>query len=88
MSAKAHGLTAKIAHRWRAEGGYREFLGIALPLILSTASWSIQHFVDRIFLSWHSTAALAAALPAGIANFTFISLFLARLIFFWTTERR
>ena len=76
MSAKARGLTAKIAHRWRAEGGYREFLGIALPLILSTASWSIQHFVDRIFLSWHSSAALAAALPAGIANFTFISLFM------------
>ena len=34
--------------RWRAEGGYREFLGIALPLILSTAIWSIQHFVVRV----------------------------------------
>ncbi len=52
--------------RWRAEGGYREFLGIALPLILSTASWSIQHFVDRVFLTWPSTEALAAALR-GIA---------------------
>jgi MATE family multidrug resistance protein len=62
--------------RWRAPGGYREFLGIAMPLILSTASWSIQHFVDRVFLTWHSTEALAAALPAGIANFTFISLFM------------
>ena len=62
--------------RWRAPGGYREFLGIAMPLILSTASWSIQHFVDRVFLPWHSTEALAAALPAGIANFTFISLFM------------
>jgi len=62
--------------RWRAEGGYREFLGIALPLILSTASWSIQHFVDRVFLTWHSTEALAAALPAGMANFTFIALFM------------
>ena len=35
--------------RWRADGGYREFLQIAFPLILSTASWSIQHFVDRVF---------------------------------------
>ena len=66
----------RIARRWGAAGGYREFLGIALPLILSTASWSIQHFVDRVFLSWYSTEALAAALPAGMANFTFISLFM------------
>ena len=76
MSAKPGGLAARITRRWQADGGYREFLAIALPLILSTASWSIQHFVDRIFLSWHSTAALAAALPAGVANFTFISLFM------------
>ncbi len=66
----------RIVRRWGAAGGYREFLGLALPLILSTASWSIQHFVDRIFLSWYSTEALAAALPAGMANFTFISLFM------------
>ena len=70
------GLFTSVLHRWRAPGGYREFLSIAMPLILSTASWSIQHFVDRVFLTWHSTEALAAALPAGIANFTFISLFM------------
>ena len=63
-------------HRWGAEGGYREFLRLALPLILSTASWSVQHFIDRVFLTWHSTAALAAALPAGMASFTFLSLFM------------
>ena len=66
----------QIARRWKEQGGYREFLGIALPLILSTASWSIQHFTDRVFLTWHSTEALSAALPAGMANFTFISLFM------------
>ena len=66
----------RIARRWQEQGGYREFLGIALPLILSTASWSIQHFTDRVFLTWHSTEALSAALPAGMANFTFISLFM------------
>ncbi len=70
------GLFTSVLYRWRAPGGYREFLSIAMPLILSTASWSIQHFVDRVFLTWHSTEALAAALPAGIANFTFISLFM------------
>jgi MATE family multidrug resistance protein len=65
-----------LRHRWRADGGYREFLGIALPLILSTASWSVQHFVDRVFLTWYSTEALAASLPAGISSFTFMCLFI------------
>jgi len=69
-------LFAYLRHRWGAEGGYREFLQLALPLILSTASWSVQHFIDRVFLAWHSTAALAAALPAGMASFTFLSLFM------------
>ncbi len=65
-----------LSHRWQSEGGYREFLGLAFPLILSTASWSIQHFVDRVFLSWYSTEALAAAAPAGMTNFIFLSFFL------------
>ncbi|NQV13835.1 MATE family efflux transporter [bacterium] len=62
--------------RWRAEFGYRHILVVAIPLILSTGSWSIQQFVDRMFLSWHSEEALAAAMPAGILNFSFICLFI------------
>ncbi len=65
-----------IRTRWSAPGGYREFLAIAFPMILSTASWSVQHFVDRMFLTWYSTDALAASLPAGMTNFIFVSLFL------------
>ena len=65
-----------LRQRWGAKGGYREFLLLALPLILSTASWSVQHFVDRVFLTWYSTEALAAALPAGMASFAFLSLFM------------
>ncbi|MEE2658658.1 MAG: MATE family efflux transporter [Candidatus Latescibacterota bacterium] len=65
-----------IRSRWSAEGGYREFLLIAVPLILSTASWSVQHFVDRVFLTWHSTEALTAALPGGLTNFVLVSLFI------------
>jgi len=49
---------------------------MAVPLILSTGSWSIQHFVDRMFLTWHSPAAMAASLPAGMLAFTIISFFL------------
>ncbi|MFH1571908.1 MAG: MATE family efflux transporter [Gemmatimonadota bacterium] len=65
-----------LRRRWRADGGYREFLVIAFPLILSTASWSIQHFVDRVFLTWHSTESLAAALPSGMTSFIILSFFL------------
>ncbi len=61
---------------WRREGGYGEVLKIAVPLILSTGSWSIQHFVDRMFLTWYSRDALAAASPAGMLCFTVASFFI------------
>ena len=62
--------------RWSSEGGYREVLAISIPLILSTASMSIQRFVDRVFLSHYSQEALAAVTPAGLATFTVMCLFL------------
>ena len=65
-----------VKDRWGSEFGYRHILAVAFPLILSTGSWSIQQFVDRMFLSWHSEEALAAAMPAGILNFAFICLFI------------
>jgi MATE family multidrug resistance protein len=65
-----------LSKRWNGEGGYREFLVIAIPLILSTGAWSIQHFVDRMFLSWYSPETIAAAMPAGILNFTIMSIFI------------
>ncbi|MDP6779669.1 MAG: MATE family efflux transporter [Candidatus Latescibacteria bacterium] len=61
---------------WKRDGGYGEVLTIAVPLVLSTGSWSIQHFVDRVFLTWYSRDALAAVLPAGMLNFTFASFFI------------
>ncbi len=69
-------MISAIKKRWGAENGYSEVLRIAFPLILSTGSWSIQQFVDRMFLSWHSEESLAAAMPAGILNFSFICLFI------------
>ncbi len=62
--------------RWHSEGGYRQFLVIAFPLILSTGALSVQHFVDRMFLSWYSPEAIAAAMPAGMLNFCVMSLFI------------
>jgi len=61
---------------WARPAGYRDVLRLAVPLVLSTSSWSIQHFVDRMFLCWYSPAAMAAALPAGFLAFTIISFFM------------
>lgn len=57
------------------QGGFREVLKIALPLVVSSGSWSVLHFVDRMFLTWYSPETIAAAMPAGILSFTIISLF-------------
>lgn len=65
-----------LVRRWNGEGGYRDVCIVAIPLILSTSSWSIQHFVDRMFLTWYSTESIAAAIPAGFLSFTTMSLFI------------
>ena len=65
-----------IINRWYCPGGYKEVLKIAIPLILSTGAWSIQHFVDRMFLTWYSEDAIAASMPAGMVNFAVLSFFI------------
>ena len=55
-------------------GSARELLRVAVPLILSSGSISLMHVVDRIFLTWYSLDALAAALPAGILHWTLLAL--------------
>ncbi len=66
----------KILYLWERKGGYRELLIIAFPLIISTGVHSIQHFVDRLFLAWYSPEAIAAAMPAGMLNFSLMCVFL------------
>ena len=45
-----------------------------MPLIASTISYTVMQFCDRLFMSWYSTDALAAALPAGVVSWTITSL--------------
>jgi len=59
-----------------APGGYREVFTIAYPLVMSTASMTIMHFVDRVFLARYAKEAIAAAVPAGITSFTIVCLFM------------
>ena len=55
---------------------YREVLRVSLPLVVSMSSTMVMEFTDRIFLANYSLDAIAAALPAGITSFLFISFFL------------
>jgi len=66
----------QIVKWWKRKGGASELLKTAFPLILSSASSTIQQVVDRLFLSWYSSDALAAAMPAGMLNFLLQSFFL------------
>ena len=57
---------------WSRPCGGRDVLFIALPLVVSTASWTVMNFADRMFLLWHSTEEMAAAMPAGMVYFSSI----------------
>lgn len=67
--------------RWQGPAGCAEVLRLALPLIVSTSAFTVQMFVDRVFLMWHSADAMSAALQAGTTAFTFISFFFGTVIY-------
>jgi len=62
--------------RWSRPYGYRQVLAISLPLVASMGSITLMQFTDRMFLANYSVDTITAALPAGIASFTFISFFM------------
>ena len=47
-----------------SEGGSRELLKLALPLIVSQSFMTVQVFVDTVLLAWHDPAEMAASFPA------------------------
>ena len=61
---------------WSGPGGAGEVLGLAYPLILSQMSFTLQVFVDRLFLTWYSREAVAGAVMALIATWSVIGVFL------------
>src|SRR4051794_35358872 len=56
------------------EGGFREMIRLALPLILSSSFMTLQITLDRILLSQYSTDAVAAAMPAALLYWTILAL--------------
>ena len=66
----------RLRYWYTRPAGGQDAIRIALPLVISTSSWTMLHFIDRMMLFWHSSDSLAAALPAGLLNFTFVCFFL------------
>ncbi|MGB9677394.1 MAG: MATE family efflux transporter, partial [Candidatus Ratteibacteria bacterium] len=59
----------------------KELLFISFPLIISSSIWTVQLFVDRMFISWYSVKSMAAVLPASFLNLTTTSIFVGTASF-------
>jgi MATE family multidrug resistance protein len=59
---------------WDGPGGGREVLTVAAPLVVSSLSWTVMTFVDRMMLNNWSGAAMAAAFVSGVLWFAVICL--------------
>ena len=66
-----------VKRRWHSPGGYKEVLVLAIPLIITTSSGSLQSFIDRMFLSWFDSNALAATVPAALVSMILTAFFWA-----------
>jgi MATE family multidrug resistance protein len=55
---------------WVRPCGGRDVLRLAMPLVLSSLSWTILTFIDRMFLMWWSQDSLAASFPAALLWWT------------------
>lgn len=54
---------------------FRSVMVVSLPLVLSMAATTVMEFTDRVFLANYSMDAIAAATPAGITVFLFLTFF-------------
>ena len=52
---------------WTKPSGGREVLRVAAPLVVSSLSWTMLTFIDRMMLNHVSGAAMAGAFSASIA---------------------
>lgn len=59
---------------WHRPAGGREVLQVALPLVISTISWTVMTFADRILLNQSSSTAMAAAFSASMVWFAVLCL--------------
>lgn len=60
---------------WQGPGGGREVVHVAYPLILAHLSFTVQTFVDRLFLTWYSAEAMAGAVTGLFSVWALVALF-------------
>jgi MATE family multidrug resistance protein len=60
---------------WTGAGGGREVLAVAYPLILSHMVFTVQVFLDRLFLTWYGPEAVAGAVTGLFTTWSLIALF-------------
>jgi len=60
---------------WTGPAGGREVALVAYPLILGHLSFTIQTFINRLFLTWYSAEAVAGAVTGLFAVWSLIALF-------------
>lgn len=68
---------ARIREAFAGPGGASEVLRLSYPLILSHLSFTLQTFVDRVFLTWYSTEAVAGAVAGLFITWAVVGLFIA-----------
>src|SRR6476620_11182125 len=59
---------------WSRPAGGREVLRVSAPLVVSSFSWTVMTFIDRVMLNWVSGTAMAAAFTSSAAWFAMLSL--------------
>ena len=65
----------RLGRLWHGDAGGREVLNLGFPLMLSMMSVTLQHFVNRIFLTWWSVEAVAGVTTGGFAIYVLTGLF-------------
>ncbi|MCG8449886.1 MAG: MATE family efflux transporter [Pirellulales bacterium] len=69
MSLLTDTLTQDEKSWWSRPAGGREVLVCAMPLVISSLSWTVMTFIDRMFLFQVSGSAMAAAFFASVVWF-------------------
>jgi len=71
----------KLIKGYRKQGGVKELLILALPIIASQSAESFMIFTDRIYLSKLGSDQMNAATGAGVASFTLMTFFFGVIAF-------
>ena len=58
---------------WSRECGFRDVCSLALPLVVSTSSFALMYFCDRLMLTMYSTEDMASVMQASALSWSTVS---------------